>query len=210
LAPRRHGRLLFRTYLVIVGGLIATAALFDYGFARLQESQAPSMPGAWVRSTLTLIERRLGEVALDERPAVLAELERELGLPIGLLPADAVVHADGGAAGGTSEIFDDAGRSIFLRTSEVLDAAIRVGPVADDASPQNRWLNLAPHLFYLTIFVLVGVWLWPLIRDVDLLNRAARAFAADYRTPMTTRDKATTLEELAGSFDEMSARIRAL
>src|SRR5690606_25179561 len=41
-------------------------------------------------------------------------------------------------------------------------------------------------------------------------TRAARDFAADYRQPMATRAKATTLEELAGTFDEMSARIHGL
>lgn len=195
--------------MIIAGGMIATAALFDYGFARLQEALAPA-PGAWVDATLALVERRLAEAEPDERSSVADELERELGLPVGLVPHDAIVlAADDAKPDGTFEIFDDAGRSIFLRSSERLGAAIRVGP-APDAAAQSALLDIVPHLFYLSILVLVGVWLWPLIRDVDLLTRAARAFAADYRTPMATRAEARTLEELAGSFDEMSARIRAL
>src|SRR5690606_2628546 len=56
-APRRHGRLLLRTYVVIVGGLIVTAALFDYGFGRLQEALLPPAPtNAWVDGNLALIE----------------------------------------------------------------------------------------------------------------------------------------------------------
>src|SRR5690606_2237888 len=137
-------------------------------------------------------------------------LARELGFPVTLLPTDAIVRVGDAAAEGTAEIFDEHGRSAFLRTSERLGAAIRIGPVGALDAPRNRLLNAVPHLFYLTIFVLVALWLWPLIRDVDLLTHAARAFAADYRQPMTTREKASTLEELAGSFDEMSARIRAL
>ncbi|MGB7216000.1 MAG: ATP-binding protein [Gammaproteobacteria bacterium] len=210
LAPRPHRRLLFRTYVIIVGGMIVTAALFDYGFARLQESLAPS-PGPWVRASLGLVERRLAEADSDDRGLVVAELERELGFPVGLVPRDAIVHAgDAAAPDGIFEIFDDAGRSIFLLSSDRLGGAIRLGPVPDESTPQSRLLDAVPHLFYLSILVLVGIWLWPLIRDVDLLTRAARAFAADYRTPMSTRRDARTLEELAGSFDEMSARIRAL
>ena len=206
-SPRRHGRLLFRTYVVIVGGLIASAAVFDYGFGRLQEALAPAS-NAWLEGNLRLIERRLAEAAPEERPRVVRELERELGFPVRLLPMGDVVYS-GDIAEGTQEIFDDAGRSTFLRVSQALGAAIQIGPIAD-GSAQSRLLNLVPHLFYLSIFVLVGVWLWPLIRDVDLLTGAARDFAADYRQPMATRDKAKTLEELAGSFDEMSARIRGL
>jgi two-component system, OmpR family, sensor kinase len=209
-APRRHGRLLFRTYAIIAGGMIVTAALFDYGFGRLQETLAPA-PSAWVSSTLTLVERRIADAALTERADVVAEIESELGIPVALLPMDAVVHASGaGGPGGMSEIFDEDGRLIVLSASDLLDAAIRFGPLPDDVPSQSRLLNLVPHLFYLTIICLLGIWLWPLIRDVDLLTGAARSFAADYRTPIRTRGKATTLEELAGSFDEMSARIRAL
>ncbi|HEX7082404.1 MAG TPA: ATP-binding protein [Gammaproteobacteria bacterium] len=207
LSPRRHGRLLFRTYIVIVGGLVATAALFDYGFGRLQEARAPTTTG-WVEGNLKLIERRLAEAAAEERPAVVEELERELGFPVRLLPLDAVVHV-GETPEGTQELFDEKGRSTFFRPSATLGAALQIGPLPAD-SPQSRLMSLVPHLFYLSIFVLVGIWLWPLIRDVDLLTTAARDFAADYRQPMVTRDKAGTLEELAGSFDEMAARIRAL
>src|SRR5690606_17520100 len=57
----RGGRLLFRTYLVIVGGLVATAAVFDYGFGRLQELRAPPSNG-WAEATLALVEARLAAV----------------------------------------------------------------------------------------------------------------------------------------------------
>jgi two-component system sensor kinase ParS len=203
----RRGRLLFRTYLVIVGGLVATAAVFDYGFGRLQESFAPGADG-WVDATLALVEARLTATQPDERPTVAQALERELGFPVRLLPAGAVVHA-GDAAAGTSEVFDEAGRSIYLRDSPALDGMLQVGPLRAD-EVESGWLDLVPHLFYLAIFVLVAVWLWPLIRDVDLLTNAARDFAADYRQPMATRDKANTLRDLAASFDDMAARIASL
>src|SRR5690606_16122959 len=103
-APRRHGRLLLRTYAVIVGGLIATAALFDYGFGRLQEALVPAS-NAWVDGNLTLIERRLAETPPEGREAAAAALERELGFPVGLLPLDAVVRFGEAATERTSEIF---------------------------------------------------------------------------------------------------------
>jgi two-component system sensor kinase ParS len=204
----RRGRLLFRTYLVIVGGLIVTAAVLDYAFGRLQERlEPPSTPFAG--ATVALIEARVAAAPLDERPAVAAALERELGFPVRFLPEDAVVHAGDGAAAATREVFDAAGRSIYLRSSAALGGSIQIGP-ADLAARENGWLTLAPHLFYLAIFVLVAVWLWPLIRDVDLLTSAAQEFAADYRQPMSTEPKASTLRDLAASFDHMAARIASL
>ena len=58
----RRGRLLFRTYLIIVGGLAATAAVFDYGFLRLQDTLTPPS-NAWAEASLTLIEQRLAAAA---------------------------------------------------------------------------------------------------------------------------------------------------
>ena len=204
----RRGRLLFRTYLIIVGGLAATAAVFDYGFLRLQDTRTPPS-NAWAEASLTLIEQRLAAAAPADRARVAQELERELGFPVRLLAADAVVHASDAGSTGTRELFADDGRSLYLRSSPELGGSIQVGPAAA-AQSRAAWLNLVPPLFYLSIVVLVAIWLWPLIRDVQLLTSAAHDFAADYRRPMVTRDKAGTLRDLAASFDHMAARIASL
>jgi two-component system, OmpR family, sensor kinase ParS len=204
----RRGRLLFRTYLIIVGGLVATAAVFDYGFGSLQDMLAPPRDPL-AEASLALIEARLAAAAAAERPGVARDIQRELGFPVQFLAADAVVHAGDAPAAATSEVFDALGRSIYLRSSAALGGSIRVGPVGGD-EPPNDFLRFVPHLFYLAIFVLVAVWLWPLIRDVDLLTGAAHDFAADYRRPMATQHKASTLRDLAASFDHMAARIASL
>jgi signal transduction histidine kinase len=204
----RRGRLLFRTYLVIVGGLVVTAAVLDYGFGQLQAARTKPTDG-WAEASLALIEARLAAAPAPDRVQAAELLSDELGFPVRFLAADAVVHAGGDAApAGTREIFDAAGRSIYLRSSDALGGSVQVGPVG--ALEPQSWLDLVPHLFYLAIFVLVAVWLWPLIRDVDLLTGAARTFAADYRQPMATRDKTGALRDLAASFDDMAARIASL
>lgn len=203
----RRGRLLFRTYLIIVGGLVATAAVFDYGFGQLQARRAPPLD-AWAEATLRLVEARLAAAAPDERASVAQKLTAELEFPVRFLADGAVVRTGDAASSATEEFFDDAGRSIYLRHSEMLGGSIQVGPAPP--AEERGWLDFVPQLFYVAIFVLVAIWLWPLIRDVDLLTSAARDFAADYRQPMATRDKAGTLRDLAASFDEMAARIASL
>lgn len=203
----RRGRLLFRTYLIIVGGLVATAAVLDYGFGQLQARRAPPRD-AWAAASLDLIEVRLAAAAPDDRAAVAQALTRELGFPVRFLAAGAVVHAGDTPSTGTQEFFDDEGRSIYLRSSETLGGSIQVGPAP--AVEERGWLAYVPQLFYAAIFVLVAVWLWPLIRDVDLLTSAAHLFAVNYREPMATRDKTGPLRDLAASFDDMAARIGSL
>ena len=203
----RRGRLLFRTYLIIVGGLVATAAVFDYGFGQLQARRAPPVD-AWAEASLDLVEARLAAASADERASVAQELTAELGFPVRFLTAGAVVHAGDVISSGTEEFFDGEGRSIYLRSSEALGGSVQVGPAR--AAEERGWLDLVPQLFYVAIFVLVAVWLWPVIRDVDLLTSAAHRFAADYRQPMATRGKTGPLRDLAASFDHMAARIGSL
>jgi two-component system sensor kinase ParS len=203
----RRGRLLVRTYLVIVGGLAVTAAVLDYGFGRLQAARAQPIDG-WAESSLELIEARLVAAPAAARAQAAEALTFELGFPVRFLAADAVVHSGEAEPSGTREIFDGEGRSSYLRHSDALGGSIQVGP-AGAAEPQG-WLDLVPQLFYLSIFVVVAAWLWPLIRDVDLLTSAAHDFAADYRQPMATRRKTGALRDLAESFDHMAARIATL
>jgi two-component system sensor kinase ParS len=96
----------------------------------------------------------------------------------------------------------------YLRRAPSLAASIRIGPVA----PQSESLALRalPPLFYLAIFVIVGAWLRPLLRDLDLITQATQRFAADYREPMKTAAQTTQLTSLAQNLDEMSGRLSGL
>ena len=204
----RHGSLLLRSYLMIVGGLVAIAAVLDYGLQRLQQPDSVA-PSVWVEGTLDLIEAQLAERSAVNRSAAVAALEHQFGLPIRLIPADQV--AGTGATGrGTQEVFDKDGRSAFIRHSETLGSMIQIGPAPEARRPEGWLIRLVTPVFYLSVFLLVGLWLWPLVRDLNVLTESAAAFAADYRRPVHAQDRVSSLRELAGSFDEMSTRISTL
>lgn len=205
---RQNRQLLFRFYLIIVVGLIATATVLDFSFSRLQDSLAPA-PNQWVEGHFRLIETQLAELPQAEWPQAVAGLEAQLGFPVRILPTDHVVRT-GDAASGTQEVFDDEGQSSFFRHSSALDVGIQIGPVVSKQASENILMQLIPPLFYLSIFVFVGLWLRPLLRDLNLITNSARDFAEDYRQPVKTLDKTTSLRDLAANFDDMSSRIRGL
>jgi len=204
---RQQRSLLFRSYLVIVGGLVIIAAVLDYSLQRLQDLDPPAT-SAWIEGNLSLIESRLSGIAESNRPEVVDELERQLGFPVRVFPSDHVVGVNEPVTG-IQEVFDAQGRSAFLRTSALLNAVIQIGPVPESTA-ESTLIKLIPPLFYLSVFVFVGLWLWPLVRDLNLLTESARVFAADYRKPINTSEKVTSLRDLANSLDEMSARISGL
>ncbi len=201
----RHRRLLFRSYLLLVAGLLTVAAVLDYGFGRLQSTLQPE--DQWLAASWRLIESAAADASPDRRDAVVARLADEVGFGIRILARDEVVST-AGDAGVADTLIDADGNRYLLRDSQRLDALIRLGPVAEPR--ESLLLRLLPPIFYLSLFVIVGIWLRPLLGDLNLITAAARRFAADYREPLSTASQTTQLSELASNLDDMSARLSGL
>ena len=205
---RQHRSLLFRSYLMIVGGLIVIASVLDFSLDRLQNPYPPVFT-LWVDGNLSLIEAQLNNLPATDWSAAIDDLEYKLGFPVRVFPSDHVIQVNE-PGNATQEVFDAQGRSAYIRTSTLLNSVIQIGPVVETTASESILVVLIPPLFYLSIFVFVGLWLWPLIRDLNVLTESALSFAADYRKPINTLEKVTSLRDLARSFDEMSSRIRDL
>ena len=205
----RHRTLLFRSYLFLVAGLLSVAALLDLGFGYLESSLAPD-EDRWPKLTLRLIETELAAAAPGQRNAVAETLGREAGIPIRLLDRNDVASpTEPPATAATIETLIDAdGNRAYLYAAPLLDELVYLGPV--ETASESLVLRLLPPLFYLSIFVIVGLWLRPLLKDLNLITSAAQRFAADYREPLSTANGTTQLTSLASHLDDMSARLSGL
>lgn len=203
---RRNRTLLFRLYLMLAIGLVAVAALLDFGFRELQARLNPE-PHPWREAALALLAERAAVSAPTERAALAASLSSTIGMPVRVLRADDIAGRSLDA-GETQELTDSEGGVTWLMHDPQRNVVLRVGPVAPIA--EHPWLRLLPPLFYVAIFVLVGLWLRPLLRDLDTITASTRSFAADYREPAPTAPFVTSLRELAENFDAMAARLGGL
>jgi signal transduction histidine kinase len=191
----RNRRLFIRSYVVLAGALLLAAVLLDRGFSALQERQT-RVEDPWFEATMRLVEATLVSSTLAQREVALAELGQRLGMPVRLLGAGDIA-ATKPAANDTQTLVDDAG-----------NAAIRLGPIKP--ASDNALFRLLPAAFYLSILVIVGLWLRPLFRDLRVLTDASQKFAADYREPLATAPQTSQLTSLASNLDDMSARISHL
>lgn len=199
----RNRRLLFRSYLLLVGGLLVVAIVLDLGFNYLQSKETPDVD-RWLQSTFSLLEARLAEVAPAERDAVAARLAETLGVGVQLLARDDV-HLQETADHRLPPLIDADGNASYLHEAGSIDMIIRLGPIA---TPQDSLLlRLLPPLFYLSIFAVVGLWLRPILRDIDTISAGAQRFAADFREPPATAERTTELTALASNLDDMAARL---
>jgi len=199
----RNRRLVFRSYLTLVGGLLAVAVVLDFGFRALQTREQSEL-NRWLAATFALIENRLAGTAVADRDRTAAEIGRELGFGVQLLGSDDV-YANDLAQHRLAPLVDADGGTSYLHDAASIDAIIRLGPI--DEPTTSPLLRLLPPLFYLSIFVVVGLWLRPLLKDIDVISKAAQRFAADYREPLSTAEETTELRSLASHLDEMAARL---
>jgi signal transduction histidine kinase len=200
----RYRHLLIQTYVFLAGGLIAVTALLDLGFNALLERQART-EDPWRQSTIALIETALEKAPPQERPALAAQLAVSSGMGVQVLDADDI--ATSSAAAGES-LVDTQGRTDYLRRPAGFAGAIRVGPLPPPAD--SRAIRYLPALFYLSILVIVGLWLRPLLRDLRLLTDAAQNFAADYREPLHVAPHMRRLNSLGANLDAMSQQLSRL
>jgi signal transduction histidine kinase len=202
----RHRQFLFRSYLFLVAGLLVTATLLDMGFAYLESRLSPE-EDQWLTTTFDLIERELATVSGDQRKAAADRLGEELGIGVQLLQTDEIVSAVESPTN-TATLIDAAGNTSYLRDAPLLNGLIRIGPVPQASS--SILLSMLPPLFYLSIFVVVGLWLHPLLKDLNVMTSAAQRFAADYREPLSTAKNTSRLTGLAKNLDDMSSRLSGL
>ncbi len=202
----RHRTLLFRSYLFLAAALLTVAAVLDFGFGYLESSQAP-LEDRWLESTYELVESELASVPPSERAAAADTLGVKIGVGIRLLTRDDIAST-AESLGGIDTLVDGNGNRSYLREAPALNGLIRLGPI--EAERDSIALELLPPLFYLSIFVVVGLWLRPILKDLDLITDAAQRFAADYREPLSTARRTTQLTGLASNLDDMSARLSGL
>jgi signal transduction histidine kinase len=201
----RH--LLVRSYLVLAGGVMIMALTLDLLFAQLR-AQSHSEPDPMVDATFAMIEERLTRDPAESRSQVLDSLQRQLGLRIDLLDAAALGGPGTTSTPATTAYLDSDNRRGYLRAAPKLGAVLRIGSLPE---PQRSWTErLLPALFYLSILAVVGWWLRPILRDVQVLTAASQRFAADYRVPLSTARDTSQLTQLARNLDEMSQRLSQL
>ncbi|HLT90128.1 MAG TPA: ATP-binding protein [Woeseiaceae bacterium] len=199
-------RFLFRAYLVLAAGLLAVAAALDAGFSWLHSRLAPA-DDTWLTTSLALVEAHLVPLPPPERDAAAARLGAAIGIPVEVLAADEVAVM-ASAPGEVMALEEPGGGVSWLRAFPESGFAVRLGPV--ERAETSRLLDLVPPAFYLSIFVVVGLWLRPILRDLDLVTRATREFSADYRKPTATAGQVRELDSLARDLDAMSARLSEL
>lgn len=117
------------------------------------------------------------------------------------------VHFDTNALSSLGyQLLDLNGQTYLAWLSEDKRYFLQLGPI-EKAKKSIDWVAL---VFYGALFILVSVWLRPLLRDLDRLAEAVNDFRVNYRSELPQLKHSSNLKPLADDIDALAQRTRQL
>lgn len=160
---------------------------------------------------LQLAEYWLAQVPPAERQAALAKIEKQIGLPISLHSYEDFANTrifEKISVGEPVLVETEEARFLYqrLRSSELI---IRIRQELPDA-PDPLIYNLLLLVFYLAIALVIFIWVWPLSRDLDKLEKQTKLVGSDAVPPQLRIAPSSAVYDLASAFNRMGQRVRDL
>lgn len=211
--PPSSGNFLFRSYILIVLGIVLIALLLDSLLASRSRHAIEDELRATHTPLFSLLESSLLAVPAAERATQLATLSAAWELHAELL------HLDDFA--GDTELFAalESGELLAFSNSEALPMLYqRLGPGTEvvalgplPTGPDNSWQELLIiAAYYILVALLVWFWIRPFYRDLTLLREAAADFGRDNFSTRLLLGEKSSIQPVAQSFNTMAERIEYL
>jgi two-component system OmpR family sensor kinase len=190
-------RLFLRFYLFILLVLLA----IGWSVERLwEQSQSPQVPG-WVELLGQSLAYQLTTPELSAE-----QIAAQLNLPLQPLPAQSIAWSDAEQQaldrGQLVPLFSD-NQVFFYQTRQ--DQLLQFGPVQVDAPVHHTYLFTL--LFFLLLGIALAGWLWPVARDIEVLQRQLRQFGQGMQLPDPPLPDSSLLAPIARSVRQMASQI---
>ncbi len=196
-------------YLLIVMTLAAASWGQDELLQRYNVQDLPEVKAS--AAVMTAVQDQLRSVPKNEWRQRLADMEMRYGLDMDLIAANDIVGGETLSnlkAGKVAQMQGSAGQSWTLKQ---LDADYVLALKSVEPRAQRGPLDwLLTAIFYAAIALVVMIWIWPLRRDLKVLERAASRFGDrnwDFEPVIKPNSQ---IHPLAETFRKMAARIDGL
>ncbi|TQV75999.1 hypothetical protein FKG94_15425 [Exilibacterium tricleocarpae] len=203
-------RLFIQLYLLIV----ATLLVMGWGLDRLWQlyGDQTSLENDGTYSTLLILEHELRQLSPDRWQAYVDEVSASTAVQLLLFDGDDIAGSavqDKLARGEMAQMQSEADYWLYLKQ---IPGADRVLALKQQREAQGRspfeWLLML--IFYAAIALVIMIWVWPLSRDLKILERATRKFADNSWTFDADIKPNAQVFPLANAFRQMAARIERL
>lgn len=196
-------------YLLIVISIVG----IGWGVDKLWQSfySEPEV-NSYVRSLFKLLENDLASTKPEDYPVKVASFAETAGLKLDLFRADEFAGSGLGQQillGDIVTVSEDPETLVSYKRLQGTDQIISINQQIDDQRTTLIY-QLLLVFFYLAIALVIYFWVWPLSRDLRLLESQARRLGKDGVPSPVDIGPHSAIYELAQSFNRMSERVREL
>ncbi|TVZ40144.1 two-component system OmpR family sensor kinase [Alteromonadaceae bacterium 2753L.S.0a.02] len=166
----------------------------------------------YVKSLFLAVERELKFVAPENLAVKTAELSQELQLNLEIYNADEFAGSGLGQQillGDVVTVSEDPHTLISYKRIAGIDKIVALNH-SPDRRRSDYFYQVLLVFFYLTIALIIYFWVWPLSRDLRVLELQTRKLGKDGVPSAVNIGPRSAIYELAQSFNRMSERIREL
>lgn len=196
-------------YLIIVISVIA----IGWGIDQLWEAYTPhTQVTPYENHFFVLVEDRIAGLDETEREPELNRLAQRLNIEIALYTLDELAQSSLGEKireGEVVTVFDESGKRIAYKLLADTDRVLSI--IQPYPDPKNDFVyEVLLVVFYLGIAVVVYFWVWPLSRDLKVLEKQTRNVGRDGVADRVQLSSRSHVSHLAQAFNRMADRIREL
>lgn len=196
-------------YIIIVAAIL----LIGWGMDTMWAAYNPQVRISEFESALVqVLEKRLSGLDETEITGELQDLSRKYKLEFSSYGLDELSSTDLGSTiigGEPVLVHEKNGSSIIYK--RVNNSKLVLAIKGQNESVENNSLYFIFLIaFYLGLALVVYVWVWPLSRDLNRLEKQSRFVGKDGAAPLVELRRGSHVQMLADAFNSMSIRIKEL
>ncbi|QOL25164.1 ATP-binding protein [Thalassotalea sp. LPB0316] len=204
------GRTFFSLFLLIVFSLLTIIWFLDQAWHIYLEQDLDSYTGHKV--ALSVVEERLLELPEEQWPDEIARLNEkfQVNLSMRLMPTIKKLTKDDqdNLAKGKTYIYLNGDDVMIHHLVSQTEQVLILGPMKIPTRPELATLG---RILILVMFgLLIFFWLWPMSRDLDALDKAAREIANSNFDVQAPKAMTSAIEPLTKTFNMMAVRLKNL
>jgi len=202
-------RVFFSLYLVIAAAIL----IVGWGLDKLWQTYYPEPQISKHESAFfSLMEERLLLLSAEEISTELEKLNKNLDLELSVYSLDELAKSSLSErilSGEMVSIYDDQGRRLLYKTIRQTDSVLmaREKAIVED---KGEVYSALIFVFYLLLAVVVYFWVWPLSRDLRLLEKQTNNVGKEGIPQQVILRSGSNVQHLADAFNVMSNRVNEL
>lgn len=201
-------RAFFSLYILIVVAVIAVG----WGLDKIWQSHAPrETVSASERQLIDLIDSLLQQASTDRQSELIEAIRRDSNLELFLHNAEDFANTKlfEKMLAGETVVVDTGGARLLYRKLNHSNHIIGIRQLVDDQANPTIY-NLLLLTFYLAIALVIFIWIWPLSRDLNKLEKQTKLLGSEVIPDDLRIAPTSAVYDLASAFNRMSRRVRDL